>query len=554
MSRTLFMYIFRDLLRIFLMSSGALAGIMSFGGLLRPLTEHGLNAAQAAKMLSYFMPAMMTYSLPIAALFATTMVYGRLAADNELVACRAAGISFWSIGIPALVLGLTVALISLLFLCFIVPLFSLKVEQVIYSNLAQLIANDIERQHYVKFGESGNTIFAQEAQLGENDPKHPEEQMVTLGGAMIVGYEKMDSVVPKTDKLLVPHEFYLAKQATVFIRRDKQDNYTLEARLEPPGGAMFPRHFTGQGSQGGVEETQFGPMAMDSPIKEDTKFMDIRTLHELYLDVGKSKKVQDEVTRITRLVQEAKYLDDIRVALAEPGSKFHFNAGPEQYDLIAPKGGAAMHGETVRRLLVAPAKLVQSDDRGNVVFTWDCADIELSAHPINGDHLSIQATLHNVAQESSEGPTAKSSFSRNFTVPMPDDVNDIAKHDVNYYRRDPAVGPLDKMSLQRQLFRVSNSIQGEMHSRASFAISCLILVIVGCGLGMMFKSGNFLTAFAISVVPALITIALIVAGQHTCENIPWRIDAHFQNPLGLGLCLIWTGNALVLTIATILCA
>src|SRR5690349_6317434 len=58
MSRTLFLYIFKDLLRIFLLTSGALAGIMSFGGLLRPVTEHGLDASQAAKMLSYFMPAM----------------------------------------------------------------------------------------------------------------------------------------------------------------------------------------------------------------------------------------------------------------------------------------------------------------------------------------------------------------------------------------------------------------------------------------------------------------------------------------------------------------
>src|SRR3954463_15108799 len=106
MSRTIFFYIFKDLMRIFLMASGALAGIMSFGGLLRPLTEHGLDAGQAAKMLSYFMPAMTTYSLPIAALFAPTVVSARPAADNELVACRAAGISFMSIGLPAVVLGL----------------------------------------------------------------------------------------------------------------------------------------------------------------------------------------------------------------------------------------------------------------------------------------------------------------------------------------------------------------------------------------------------------------------------------------------------------------
>src|SRR4051812_42482749 len=109
MSRTLFLYIFKDLLRIFLLTTGALAGIMSFGGLLRPLTEHGLDVGQVVRMLSYSMPAMTTYSLPIAALFATTMVYGRLSADNEITACRAAGISHFNLALPALVLGLTVS-------------------------------------------------------------------------------------------------------------------------------------------------------------------------------------------------------------------------------------------------------------------------------------------------------------------------------------------------------------------------------------------------------------------------------------------------------------
>src|SRR5688500_11486798 len=196
MSRTLFFYIFKDLIRIFLLTSGALAGIMSFGGLLRPLTEHGLNAGQAAKMLAYFMPAMTTYSLPIAALFATTVVYGRLAADNELVACRAAGLSFFSIGLPGLVLGLAVALISLMFLCFIVPVFTLKVERVIYSNLAQLIANEIERTHQIKFQDI--TIFAQDAAVAEQAGPESDEQMVSLGGLMIVSYRKVPSTMPST--------------------------------------------------------------------------------------------------------------------------------------------------------------------------------------------------------------------------------------------------------------------------------------------------------------------------------------------------------------------
>ena len=82
MSKTLFWYIFWQLLKVFALATCSLAGIMCFGGLLRPLTEHGLDLRQVNRMLLYMVPAMSTYSLPVAALFAATIVYGRLSADN----------------------------------------------------------------------------------------------------------------------------------------------------------------------------------------------------------------------------------------------------------------------------------------------------------------------------------------------------------------------------------------------------------------------------------------------------------------------------------------
>src|SRR5204862_7759771 len=100
-------------------------------------------------------------------------------------------------------------------------------------------------------------------------------QLVSLGGVMIVSYERADSLIPNTVKLQVPREFYFAKQVSVYIRRSKSgDEYTLDAVLEPPGGAMFPRTFnSGNSTQGGLQTTQFGPMIIDSLIHEETKFM-----------------------------------------------------------------------------------------------------------------------------------------------------------------------------------------------------------------------------------------------------------------------------------------
>ena len=548
MSRTLFLYIFKDLIRIFLLTSGALAGIMSFGGLLRPLTEHGLDAAQAARMLSYFLPAMTTYSLPIAALFATTMVYGRLAADNELTACRAAGISYRAIALPALVLGLTVALISLLFLCFIVPNATLKVERVIYSNLGRLIANGIERTHQVKF--DGTTIFAQEAWVADDDPARPDEQMVTLGGLMIVSYERQPRSRDKNaPRLEIPREFYLAKEATVFIRRARGDQFELEARLEPPGGAMFPRTFAGPAAiQAGVQTTQFGPVVIDSLIREETKFMDIRRLHELFLDLRKSRRVNQSVEKIIRAAQERAFLQGMLVPLREPNGMVEFDAGQEKYALFSPTGAAGFRNN---RLVIAPGRLVQTRADGRIDFQWEASEIELAAVPLPGGRMSVRATLRDVTVQTEEGLSHPPDFPRQFVIAMPPALRTLENREIDFYRRLEAVPADNRQSLTRDLLRVSNGVLSEVHSRISFAVSCLILVIVGCCLGIMFKSGNFLTAFAVSVAPALVCIALIVAGQQTCENIPWNLD-NFKNPLNLGLALIWSGNAAVFALAAAL--
>jgi hypothetical protein len=68
----------------------------------------------------------------------------------------------------------------------------------------------------------------------------------------------------------------------------------------------------------------------------------------------------------------------------------------------------------------------------------------------------------------------------------------------------------------------------------------------------MFRSGNFLSAFAVSFVPALLCIALIVSGQQTAEHVPYDVMHAFHNPLALGIGLIWAGNVVVLGIAVYL--
>ena len=78
-SFTLFRYVFVDLLRVFMMAVGALSGILSFGGMLRPLMQQGLDASQVGAMLAYFGPAMTAYVADMHAAWHAWAAWGRAA-------------------------------------------------------------------------------------------------------------------------------------------------------------------------------------------------------------------------------------------------------------------------------------------------------------------------------------------------------------------------------------------------------------------------------------------------------------------------------------------
>lgn len=583
MGRTLFWYVFKDLLRVFVMASGALAGIMSFGGLLRPLTQQGLEMGQVGRMLAYFTPAMTAYSLPVAALFSATVVYGRLSADNELTACRAGGVSlgpFFGMAFPGLLFGLLVAIISLLFLCFIVPTYTLKVEKVIYSNLAKLIANRIERTHEIRFASAN--IFAQRAYLPPYDPKNPTRQQVVLEGVSIVQYEKPPgaiaakkpgkpgeevgaleetSSINRSAQGKVPKEFLLASSATIDITERDDDQVSLVIGLE--GGTKFPREFRG-GMQAGIGTTQFGPTEMPSPIKEDTKFMNVGRLQDLYKNPEQSRKVATVIADFVRRDQTRMYIESLARQL---------NAGEDLKAGVAPrfvqfKGG----GSKITLSLDPTAPAVVLDPSGDELIVEGTKPGTVTYERTDDGERSLQAArelrikvhpdtprkLMNVTVElmgrSPGGGTSRpvsGNYSSVIEVPMPPEILALKDRKVATYLGSTQVARGDKDRLRRELIVLVNNILAESNGRASFAVSCLILVLVGSALGMMFRSGNFLTAFAISFVPALVCITLIVAGQQTCHAVPFKIDSQ-PNPLKLGLTLIWSGNVINFAIATVL--
>jgi len=569
-SKTLYFYVFWNLVKVFGLASAVIAGIMSFGGLLKQLTGNGLSLGQVVQMLGYAMPAMQTYSLPIAALFATTVVYGRLAADNEVTAVRAAGISLGPLGmgLPALVGGVLVSILALFLLNFIVPSLTLKMERTVVSNLGQIVVNRIQQQHQVHLAQAGAqpmTIFAQNAWLEPTQADEPETQIVTMTGVSIVNYAKA------TDerKLQVPEEFYIAKQARVYIRQAPPEADEEESPVQMRGtltdGMKFPRQVTDRQDaalQGGVKTQTFGPFPLQSPLRENTKFMDIRHLQYLQDHPEKSQRMRDSLADLIRNDQQRDYLESIRKQLVTMGQVQFLTASGERYSLRA--GTLPPRIDRFRLILgstPAPTgpqpetvRLIQTRGGDLPSIESDANEARMRVYPDDDTgKFSITMELQDAVVKVNDEQSARDSFERSFTVPMPENIKAISSRTVSAYLTRSDLPPADARLLIRNLMKQNNSVISEMHSRISFGLSCIVLTLVGYGLGVVTRSGNYLNAFAVSVVPAIISIVLIVTGQHICENIPPEMNPlKFHNPLHLGLVVIWSGNVIVLGLAIVI--
>src|SRR4051812_48708347 len=98
--------IFWELARVFVLSLLGITGILLMAGIVAEASRHGLGPMQILAIIPLIVPSTLPYTIPATTLFATCVVYGRLAHDNEILAIRAAGVNILVMTWPAIFLGL----------------------------------------------------------------------------------------------------------------------------------------------------------------------------------------------------------------------------------------------------------------------------------------------------------------------------------------------------------------------------------------------------------------------------------------------------------------
>jgi lipopolysaccharide export system permease protein len=102
----LYRMIFWELVKVFALSLIGITGILVLAGIVAEASQQGLGPAQVLAIIPLLIPSTLPYTIPATTLFASCVVYGRLAADNEILAIKAAGINILKVVRPVALLGL----------------------------------------------------------------------------------------------------------------------------------------------------------------------------------------------------------------------------------------------------------------------------------------------------------------------------------------------------------------------------------------------------------------------------------------------------------------
>ena len=283
--KTLHWYIFRELMRIFLMTVSVLTTMLAFGGTFQPLTKEGLDVWQLMRVLTNLMPAMLAYAIPLAALFAAVLVYWRMATDNEVTACRAGGVSFWVVVLPALLLGLVVASADLVFVNYVVPVFLQRTEKMIQQDLGSLLVNKVGQREPFKWGKL--VVYADrgsQVKVSEKPAGIDKREMVVLEGMAA-------TLLDREDK---PSAIVLAKRANVIIDEVRsKDEVHLLVQLDS-GAAFDPYTFRKISGSVNSLPPDGTPWVVPSLFKDKPKFLNYMELRGLDKDPMKFGPLGDK--------------------------------------------------------------------------------------------------------------------------------------------------------------------------------------------------------------------------------------------------------------------
>jgi lipopolysaccharide export LptBFGC system permease protein LptF len=519
---TLHRYVFREVLKVFCLATVALTLMMSLGSILRPVQEFGVGPGQVIDLMIYFLPITLTFVLPMAALFATTLVYGRLANDNELDACRASGISLLSLVYPGLMLAIIVATANLLLSFYVMPAFIHQAENSLKNDARQILFRNIQRKGYYSLPPDGRCrIYADNADMQNN----------VLSGVVAVDMAPNGSikriVTAETAKVAFdPHqninEVRINAHNTCQVAPGEDAAFFAEQlSLTAEFGALLGDNIQFK-KIGEMKQIRRNPLLFE-PVARLARRVYARFTAELlaqqindaFSSPAKTPfKLFNDRQVVESSAKSCTVIDEKRLLLAD--------------DITITE--RPVNGDTPPRTLRCQKAFLNIE--GDEMAPTLTLDIQ-NAKWTSADPQNPQAQENILTRQIIRGLVMPTAVTDNFKTA--DILNEINPKAISAALHD---GPDKQLlilqdQLQKKIARTLTSIGSEMNSRLVFGIGCVTLIMIGIGLGIVLKGGHLLTAFAASAAPALALIVCIMMGKNIAENP--------SSTIAFGIPMMWAG-------------
>jgi lipopolysaccharide export system permease protein len=152
-----------DVLKLFLVTTIGLTGLISVGLVGQQLISEGVGWLALIQLLPFICMIALQIAVPATLLFSVCSVFGRISADNEIVALKSVGVSPLKVIRPMMILGLLVSLPSVWINDLAVSWAQPGMEQVVLRSIKEIIYNRLRTRRSYE-NDKGFTVHVQEVQ------------------------------------------------------------------------------------------------------------------------------------------------------------------------------------------------------------------------------------------------------------------------------------------------------------------------------------------------------------------------------------------------------
>jgi lipopolysaccharide export LptBFGC system permease protein LptF len=521
---TLHRYLFREQLRVFVLTSLALSMMLSMGLMLRPIQDYGVAPEQTIRLLGYFLPITLVFVLPMSALFAASLIYGRFAFENELDACRASGISLMTVILPGLFLALLVSIATLLLSFYIAPSFVHKAERAVKANAKQILFRNLQRKGFYDI-EGRWIVYA--------DRADPAQDMIY--GVIIVEVNKdrvRKFITAESARILIDSKSQF-NEITVVASQTRQ----LDENAQFDSGSIS---FTGR----------FPPLLADN-----VKFQTIDQIKRIQANPLEFYPTRSLALKVRTQMAGELLAAAIRQKMTKPDEYFEI-VGEDRIVLLSAHTITPDDNNLGKLMFTGPIRLLELDpDRQTLTCQWDCqtGSLFFDSDAVNA---SIDVVLENPSWDRGGGVKgiAGQHVIKNLRLPEPIAAQLTEDRLLDQIDRIPTLfqkpaAPTRHLLQLRNQFRIfvtktTNQIRSEVHSKLVLGLGCTSLILTGIALGIRFRGGHLLSAFGASSIPAAALIVCILAGKDMAKNPAASTET--------GLLIMWVGLVVLTFLAVIL--